>query len=154
MQGRNDDARTELDKSNARTACVQHELDDIREATQVELVQLKAALAIATSQAAVASAQAKAARKEKARAQHALLEARDMASVLRGRSIRSRSKTPTCSMRSSQRLRDCMHHGFRKSGTSQKIGGDSLSRHVDSCPVPSAHNRALEGENGGFCVSV
>ena len=84
MQGRIEDSRDELDKSNARTACVQHEMDAIREATQIELSQLKTALAIATSQAAVASAQEKAARKEKTVAQHALLEARDMASVLRG----------------------------------------------------------------------
>lgn len=60
------------------------ELNAIREATQVGLVQLKTALAIATRQASVASAQANAARKEKAGAQHALLGARDMASVLRG----------------------------------------------------------------------
>jgi ribosomal protein L16 Arg81 hydroxylase len=84
MQGRIDDASTELDKSNSRTTRVQHDLDDFREATQVELVQLKAALAIATSQAAVAGAQEKAARKQTARAQDALLQARDTASILRG----------------------------------------------------------------------
>lgn len=84
MQAHIDDARNELDKSNARTTSVQHELDVFREATQAELVQLKTALAIAASQIAVANAQEKAARKEKATAQQALLEAREMASALRG----------------------------------------------------------------------
>lgn len=84
MQAHIDDARNELDKSNARTTSVQHELDAIREAMQGELIQLKTALAIATSQVAVANAQEKTARKEKATAQQALLEAREVASVLRG----------------------------------------------------------------------
>jgi colicin import membrane protein len=84
MQGRIADTHDELDKSNARTIGVQHELDAVREATQRELVELKTALADATSQTASAIAQEKAVRKEQAQAHLALLEARDAASVLRG----------------------------------------------------------------------
>lgn len=84
MQGRIDDIRNELDKSNTRTSDVQRELDVTREKTQAEFVELKTALAIAASRAAAASAREKQAHDEKIEAEHALLEAREMAHVLRG----------------------------------------------------------------------